>query len=186
MSTVAPRRICLVGVRGVGKTTLIRQVVGEHPQVDYIVGSAVLRELAGEAFEQFDHLEPAVKRQFRERAIEWMESRQTCTEKHILCDGHTSLLDESTGRVGPVFTEHDCQFFRELILLEATAASVLEHRRRDSSKRRSLDPAVISAEIDGERSTSRRIAEEWGMLFHTLPFSTDPDAALRLKEILNG
>ena len=50
------RRVCLVGVRGVGKTTLIRSLLPQLPHVDYIVGSAVLRELAGADFARFDHL----------------------------------------------------------------------------------------------------------------------------------
>ena len=57
MSLSNPRRICLVGVRGVGKTTLIRKVIDSLPTVDYIVGSAVLRELAGAEFQRFDHLD---------------------------------------------------------------------------------------------------------------------------------
>lgn len=184
MTTPSPRRICLVGVRGVGKTTLIRRVVAELPNVDYIVGSAVLRELAGADFQRFDHLSPEIKQQYRVQAIAWMEARQANTRKHILCDGHTSLLDESSGIVGPVFTERDCQFFRELILLEAPIEAVLEHRRSDTTKRRSLDARIVAAEIDGERVTSREVAAAWGMLYHTLPASRDPDAARRLKEIL--
>jgi adenylate kinase len=184
MTTTVLRRICLVGVRGVGKTTLIRRVVTELPHVDYIVGSAVLRELAGSDFQRFDHLEPQVKQRYRERAIEWMEDRQAGTGKHILCDGHTSLLDESTGTIGPVFTDRDCRFFRELILLEAPIEAVLEQRRTDSTKRRSLDPQVIAAEIQGERETSRKVAESWGMVYHTLPASTAIEAADRLKDIL--
>lgn len=184
MNTRTPRRICLVGVRGVGKSTLIRNVVAELPFVDYVVGSAVLRELAGSDFQRFDHLPPEVKQHFREQAIGWMEARQARTGLHILCDGHTSLLDESTGLVGPVFTERDCGFFRELILLEASVETVLEQRKSDMTKRRSLDPKVIAAELDGERMTSRRIAESWEMLFHTLPASRDPNTASRLKEIL--
>lgn len=184
MTMPALRRICLVGVRGVGKSTLIRRVVSELPHVDYIVGSAVLRGLAGSDFPRFDHLEPQAKQRYRERAIEWMEDRQASTSKHILCDGHTSLLDESTGTIGPVFTERDCRFFRELILLEAPIEAVLEHRRADTTKRRSLDPQVIAAEIRGERETSRSVAETWGMAYHTLPASTAPEAPERLKDIL--
>ena len=185
MSPKEPRRICLVGVRGVGKTTLIRSVIGELPRVDYIVGSAVLRELAGDDFARFDHLPPAVKQRYREDAIAWMEERQRHTGKHILCDGHTSLLDESTGAVGPVFTDRDCDFFRELIFLEAPLDVVLERRRADVSKPRSLAPETVAGELLGERETSRRLAELWGMRLHHLPPNTDPVVRGRLLEILS-
>ena len=60
------RRICLVGVRGVGKTTLIRGVIDQMPGIDYVVGPAVLRELAAPELARVDHLPPAVKQRYRE------------------------------------------------------------------------------------------------------------------------
>jgi adenylate kinase len=179
------RRICLVGVRGVGKTTLLRSVIADLPDVDYIVGSAVLRELAGPDFARFDHLPMAVKEGYRHEAISWMERRQATTGKHILCDGHTALLDESTGIVGCVFTERDCRFFRELILVEAPAEVVLARRQGDLSKRRSLNIEVIEKELSAERESSRLVAERWGMILHRLPPDTDPDGSPWLKELLS-
>jgi len=153
--------------------------------VDHVVGSAVLRELAGDAFARFDHLPPEVKDWYRRQAIAWMENRQAREGRTILCDGHTSLLDESTGQVNAVFTEEDCQFFRELILVEAPIEVVLGHRLGDRTKRRSLERSVIEAEIDGERETAARIAREWGLTLHRLPAITDASTADRLVEFLS-
>ena len=179
------RRVCLVGVRGVGKTTLVRSVLPRLPGVDHIVGSAVLRELAGEAFVRFDHLPAEVKDAYRRQAIIWMEARQASEGRTLLCDGHTSLLDESVGRVGAVFTEEDCRFFRELVLVEAPLDVILARRAGDANKRRSLDPAVIAAELEGERETAAHIASEWGLTLHRLPPITDPGTADRLVELLS-
>ena len=178
------RRICLVGVRGVGKTTLIRSVIEELPHVDYVVGSAVLRELAGDAFARFDHLPAKAKHAYRVAAIDWMIERQAREGRHILCDGHTALLDESTGDVGPVFTDHDCRFFRELVLVEAPAPVILDRRAQDTAKRRSIDPEVIAKEVSAERDTSRLLSERWGMRLHELPPNTGPLARERLLELL--
>lgn len=178
------RRICLVGVRGVGKTTLVRSVVPALPTVDYVVGSAILRELAGSAFERFDSLPPEVKQRYREDAIRWMEERQAREGRHILCDGHTTLLNAGTGQVEQVFTELDCRFFRELILFEAPAEVVLQRRRSDPSKRRNLDMDFIRAELEGERATCHAIAAAHGMVVYELPGGDDAAVAARLKELL--
>lgn len=183
-SIAVPRRICLVGVRGVGKTTLIRSILDRIPGVDYVLGSAVLRELAGAEFARFDSLPEPVKQEYRERAIEWMIDRQRRTGLHLLCDGHTTLLSQ-LGEVEQVFTERDCRFFRELILLEAEPEVVLSHRRADQSKRRSLDLAIIAAELTGERAACLRIGAAYQMTVHTLPPSGSPETASRLQEILS-
>ena len=179
------RRICLVGVRGVGKTTLIRSAIEELPNVDFIVGSSILRELAGEAFARFDHLPPEVKHGYREGVIDYMVDRQERDGRHILCDGHTALLDESTGKVGPVFTEKDCRFYHELILLEAPVEVLLDRRRNDTTKRRSTDLDVIAAEVAAERATSRELADRWGMRLHHIPDNTGPHARAQLLELLS-
>ena len=180
----SPRRICLVGVRGVGKTTLIRSVLSALPRVDYVVGSAILRELAGSAFAQFDSLPPEVKQRYREDAIRWMETRQERIGHPILCDGHTTLLNPSTGQVEQVFTELDCRFFRELILLEAPAEVILQRRRDDESKRRNLDLELLRAELAGEREACFSIAKAHGMQLHELPMGDDMSIAHRMKELL--
>lgn len=178
------RRICLVGVRGVGKTTLIRSIVDELPHVDYIIGSSLLRQFAGDDFARFDHLPHEVKHAYRERVIEWMVERQAREGRHILCDGHTALLDESTGEVGPVFTERDCRFYDELMLLDAPMEVILDRRLRDTTKRRSTDPKIIAEELSAERSTCRQIAERWGMRLHVLPPNVGSQARDRMLELL--
>ncbi|MFY0522502.1 ATP-binding protein [Archangium gephyra] len=173
-----------MGVRGVGKTTLIRSVLPELPRVDYVVGSAILRELAGSAFAQFDSLPAEVKQRYREDAILWMQTRQERMGGHILCDGHTTLLNSSLGQVEQVFTELDCSFFREIILLEAPAEIILQRRRDDPSKRRNLDLELLRAELAGEREACYRIAKAHGMQLHELPTGDDTTIAQRLKELL--
>lgn len=178
-----PPRSCLIGVRGVGKSTLIRALLPQLPHLDYVVGSAILRELAGDDFARFDHLPAARKEHLRREAIAVMEERQRRSGRPLVCDGHTALLDESTGRVGPVFTERDCRFFDALLLLELPAEEVLTRRRADPHKRRSLDLAVIRAEIAGEREESARLARTYGMALHLLPTGEDA-ARRRLLELL--
>lgn len=182
MTSPQARRLCLVGVRGVGKSTLARAVIPKVPTFDYIVGSAVLRELVGPEFARFDHLPAERKVSYRLAAIDWMERRQTITGLHVLCDGHTALLDESSGEVGIVFTDRDCEYFRELVLMEAPPDTILERRRADATKRRSLDPSTIEREIAAERTAVAAISARWGQRIHHL--QDGAGAADQLQEIL--
>jgi adenylate kinase len=171
------RRVCLVGVRGVGKTTLLRRVLPNLEPWEHIVGSRVLRELVGADFSNFDALPEPVKTDYRRQAIAWMEAHQSRTGLNLLCDGHTTLIDLDGG-VEQVFTDEDCRFFRELILLEAPAAVVLERRRLDRKPRRPRTLAQVQAELDGERGCCRRLARQWGLTLHELP-PNDLEQALR-------
>jgi len=174
---VSLRRICLVGVRGVGKTTLLRQVLPDFPAHEHIVGSQVLRLLAGPEFSRFDHLPDEVKESYRHQAIRWMEDHQAESSRHVLCDGHTTLVGQG-GEVEQVFTERDCRFFRELILLEAPAEVVYRRRQADLKPRAPRTVEQIQEELDGERACCVRLAQTWDMRLHRLP-SDQPEAALR-------
>lgn len=184
--TPGARRICLVGVRGIGKSSMIREVAGHFPSIDHIIGSSVLQELAGPDFEHFDYLPPLKKHAYRVGVIEWMEQRQAKLGRHILCEGHTVLFDESTKVVGPVFTPADCHFYRELILMDSAIEMILARRQADTSKLRCLDPKIIAKELAGERTTSELIAQTWGMKLHRLPIGNDSDIYQHFREILAG
>ena len=177
------RRICLVGVRGIGKTTLIRSLLPQLPEVEHIVGSAVLRELVGPEFDHFDGLPEPVKERYRRAAIAWMERHQDEQRKAILCDGHTSLMDERTRSVVPVFTDRDGAFFRELILLDGPPELVVTRRTADPTKWRATEVGLIAAELEGERSISEAVAQRWGMVLHRLQ-ADEPTVGIRLLELL--
>lgn len=178
------RRVCLVGVRGTGKTTLIRSAIERLPSFEVVTGSAVIREIAGSEFAHFDQLPSNVKRCYREAAIEWIERLQVATGKHLLCEGHTTLLDERSRQIEAIFTERDCKFFREIVLLEASPDEIFARRKGDLSKRRSLDPNLILAEIEAERETTKQIAMSWGMTLYELSNSGYQTITRRLEEIL--
>lgn len=174
------RRICLVGVRGVGKTTLINSVLSRVPWIDYLIGSNILRQLVGEDFVNFDRYPEERKQNFREQAIMYMEKRQMQTHKDILVDGHTTLYNAETGKVEGVFTELDCQFYTDLIYYNATYEVVLNRRKNDFNKRRILDPEIIKQELLGERNESIRIAKDYQMGWYEIT----EDAPEKMHELL--
>lgn len=160
------RRICMVGIRGIGKTTLNKSVLPRLPWIDYLIGSSILRQLVGEDFINFDKYPNDRKQYFREQAIRYMVDRQVQTQKDILVDGHTTLYNQETGKVEGVFTDLDCRFFTDLIYYNAPA-EVIQHRRiKDQSKKRVIDINIIKQELQGERNESLRIAKEFQMGWH--------------------
>ncbi|HNN91825.1 MAG TPA: ATP-binding protein [Pseudomonadota bacterium] len=172
------RRLCLVGVSGLGKSTLLRAIAPRLPRYYCISGSTLLRELCGAEFPHFDHLPDVRKQAIREGVIRRMVQIQSERQLHILCDGHTMLRSRASGVIEPVFTAEDCAFYHELILLHAPASVVVARRQADTSRSRPTDEAMIQEELAAEAAESRRIAERHAMRFHQLDAA---DAALEAQ-----
>lgn len=180
---MALRRLCLVGVSGLGKTTLVRTMAPRLPSFCCLTGSALLRELCGAEFQYFDHLPEVRKRELREAAICRMAQIQDERQMHILCDGHTTLRSRASGMIEPVFTAQDCAFFHELILLHAPASVVIARRQADVARPRLTDEAKVVEEIEAEAAECRRIAKCHGMRLHQLDAAA-PDPEARLLHLL--
>lgn len=180
------RRLCLIGIKGIGKTTLIRSILDNIPHIDYLIGSDILRQLVGEHFNNFDYFPEEEKQMYRKKAIEYMINRQKETNKDILVDGHTSLFNPVNNEPQNVFTDMDCNFFTDLILYEVNASIVLERRKRDSSKKRILDLSIIKKELEFERENSNRIALKYQMQMHYLIEELNTQLKEKLIDILRS
>lgn len=180
---MTPRRLCLVGVSGLGKTTLLRALAPRVPAYRCLTGSTLLRELCGDEFPRFDHLPEARKRELREAAIRRMEQIQNESGLHLLCEGHTTLRSRASGLVEPVFTAEDCTFFRELILLHAPASLVSSRRQADVTRQRPSAEVIVQEEIAAEAAECQRIAERHGLRLHLLN-GLDPALEERLLHLL--
>lgn len=179
------RRLCLVGVSGLGKTTLLGALTPRLPDYRCLTGSKLLRELVGEEFARFDHLSPERKKYFREAAIRLMEQIQETTGLHLMCEGHTTLRSRATGQVEPVFTALDCGFFRELILLHADPPLIAARRRADTTRQRPTGEEAVREELIAESAECQRIAEHHGLRLHRLD-AGDLALSERLLTLLRG
>ncbi|MHA1149206.1 MAG: ATP-binding protein [Promethearchaeota archaeon] len=178
------RRFCLIGIKGIGKTTLIKSILDKIPNIDYLIGSQILRKLVGDRFNNFDYFPEDEKQKYREKAIEYMINRQKETNKDILVDGHTSLVNPVNGKPENVFTELDCNFFTDLILYEVDASIVLKRRKSDALKKRILDISIIERELEFERENSVKIAKKYGMQMHFLIEHSNTQLQEQLIKIL--
>ncbi|MCP6719087.1 MAG: AAA family ATPase [Patescibacteria group bacterium] len=180
------KRYCLIGIKGIGKSTLIKTILKEIPNIDYLIGSQILRELVGSRFDNFDYFPEDKKKKYREKAIEYMIKRQNENHKDILVDGHTSLYNLINNAPENVFTKLDCQFFTDLILYEVNALTVLERRKSDFKKKRILDLSIIKKELFFERDNSENIAKKNGMQMHYLNEDFQDHIGKVLIKILRG
>lgn len=160
------KRICLVGVKGIGKTYLIYSILDKIPNIDFIIGSDVLKILVSDDerdFSLFDNFPEDLKQTYRENTINYMIQRQKEIKKDILVDGHTTLFNPNTDTVQNVFTDMDCRFYSHLILYETSLDNVLNRRREDLSKNRILDPKIIEEEMKMERKNAEKISKKYGI-----------------------
>jgi len=185
------KRFCFIGVRGIGKTTLIHSVLPELPHLDYVLGSDILRSLVqqdGNDFRQFDFFPEGLKMEYRRRSIQQMIKRQVKNRKTILVDGHVSLYNPQKKRVECVFTPDDCVFFTDFILYETSADKVMKRRKNDKNKNRILDMEIIREEILREREIAFDISLKHNIKMYYLneiEFSNFRELQCRLFEILS-
>ncbi|MHA1758141.1 MAG: AAA family ATPase [Promethearchaeota archaeon] len=158
------KRYCLVGIKGVGKTTLLRSVL-PLPNIEYYTGSQILKKLVGKDFYKFDYFSNERKEYFRKKAIQFLWDRQSQNGKDILIDGHVTLFNPKTEKIERIFTESDCEFYTDLILLEAPINLVLIRRINDL-KKRITNRDYIKQELIAERNEVNRLKKEFGMVVH--------------------
>jgi adenylate kinase len=149
-----PRRICIIGARGVGKSSLVKAAL---PRLDgwvHLIGSEILRSLLPEG-QTMAALDNQQRRNYRHLAAALMLRQDLTGKTGLLCEGHCALYSDRTGITEEVFTPTDDALFTELIELVAPAEEVLRRRQRDLQKARPLSMQAIEAEIAAEHQAAR-------------------------------
>ncbi|MHA1230068.1 MAG: AAA family ATPase [Candidatus Helarchaeota archaeon] len=165
------RRFCLIGIKGVGKTTLLKSIIGKIPNIMHFTGSSILKMLVekdGGDFSKFDNLPEIKKKRYRKEAIKYMLKLQEKNKKNIIVDGHTTLYNPNSNRIEGVFTIDDCNFYTDLILYETSPNTILKRRLKDKTKKRSTDLDFIKKELECERIEAQKLAKKYGMKLHYL------------------
>lgn len=166
-TTSRPRRICIIGARGVGKSSLVKAAL---PRLDgwvHLIGSEILRTLLPEG-QTMSSLDERQRRNYRHLAAAEMLKQDLSGKHGLICEGHCALYSERTGVVEEVFTQTDDALFTEIIELIAPASEVLRRRQRDQLKPRPLTMQAIEAEIQGEHQAARNACLRNGCKHTTL------------------
>lgn len=156
--------VCVGGISGVGKTTLLQRHVAGEPRDQQMTGSSVIRQIiAPEGFEALDRWPSAQREQVREASIVRLAAMRAACPGRLLIDGHFTLRNRGTRALEPVFTPGDRGFYQALVLVDAEAAQVTAQRMRGETRRQNETDAEIEAHLEFERAWAHRLHEQMGV-----------------------
>jgi len=178
------RRICFTGVRGVGKSTVLKDVIEGDIDMCFTSGSDILQEMMGETYSQFEYLPEEEKYAYRLKIRDVLHKSQEQEKKDLLVDSHLTVYNLKTGEIDVIFTHRDYDFYTDIILLDASPELILRHRKRDTKKERIADLNIIRKELDFERKMAKEISEEYGIRLHLIQMGEHATESLEI--ILNN
>ncbi len=180
------RAYLMVGVRGSGKTTLIRSVLPRVGRFEYISTDTVIRSLVGTQYPQFNNFPDEVKKQIRSRAIMYMRDETERFHSQLIVEDHATLYNPNTRKLERVLPEEASFFFSDIILHSVEPSVVLQRRRSDPLVKRTLDLEFIKREVLVEEDMAHKYASLSHMDFHVIKDQGGPEPAERLFRLLQG
>ena len=179
------RRILLIGVKGIGKTTILNKILPDLPQLLFIPGSGGLKEIVGATFDNFERFPLEKKSEYRNKLTEYWKSIQERNGKHVIIDGHTILHMAHNNMMENILTHENCMFFTDFVYMNAKPEVILERRKNDLIKKRNTDLETIRKEIEAEWEETHRIVRTYGQNIYYLEDPGNVDVSGELKQILN-
>ncbi len=150
------RVVAVLGISGVGKTTMVSAFTQGHPWVHSIRASALLKEVA--AVDDVEILRTASAADIRANqdrlALAFSELRRRHPDHHIIFEGH-SLIDNDEGVV-VVPTTTFVKLSPDLIIfLEDSADAILTRRLADAGR---IRPRRSTEEISAHQQAAKEAA----------------------------
>jgi adenylate kinase len=176
------RRICFTGVRGVGKSSVLKEINKHNLNMCFASGSDILKDMMGESYSQFEFLPEYKKYAYRLKIRDILQKMQENTDKHLLVDSHLTVYNLKTADIDLIFTHMDYEFYTDIILLDSYPERILDHRERDTQKKRITDLNIIRKELEFERQKAMSISNEYGINLHVVEMGDN--AAAMIENIL--
>ena len=180
------KRYCLVGVKGCGKSSTAKAIEDSMNTVTFIEGGKILKRLVSANFDQFDDFDHDEKMRIRRLAIKEFGKIQSNEQKDVLVIGHTTLYNRTLNTIDRVFTDADCAFYTDLILLESSPQNIYQWRKADADRDRICDIEIIRSELEAERKETHRLGMKYSMTIHHLLNDSIESTAKNLRAILEG
>ncbi len=175
--------ICLIGVKGIGKTYLINRLKKVDDSFLYFTGSSMIRKVVGEEFPNFDAFTQERKEIFRDIVIKRFEEIQKRKGKNLVIDGHMTLYNIHKKTIESVVRKSDIDFYDHYILLHPTPELVYQRRLGDKLKQRILDREIIRQEIRREKEKVEEICAEYNKTLDVIDLPTENADEILLRII---
>lgn len=178
------RRVALLGLSGVGKSTLIGRVAVHTPLLHLQASSLIKAEQQHrtQAPDSSETLRTGPVLENQALMIAAFERLTRTTILPVVFDGH-SLIDSRDGLLEIPSTVFAALSLDAIAFLAADPANIFERRRLDAGRERPARDLVTLAQHQSLAETvARRIANDIGRPFHLLDF----DQKERLASLLAG
>lgn len=178
------RRVALLGLSGVGKSTLIGRVAVHTPLLHLQASSLIKAEQQNraQAPDTSEALRTGPVLDNQALMIAAFERLTRTTTLPVVFDGH-SLIDGRDGLLEIPSTVFAALSLDAIAFLAADPAAIFERRRLDAGRERpARDLATLAQHQSLAEAAARRIADDIGRPFHPL----DGDPIGRLASLLAG
>lgn len=171
--------VCVAGVPGVGKTTILCAHVDKEKRDMQITGSSIIKSIIAPAtVKDLDSWSSEKRDSIRRLSIKKLDELRKQCNGRLLIDGHFTLRNRISGKFESIFTDDDKEFFKALVLVDASAKSIFLQRALSGRDRGAESIQEITDHIDYERQEGRRLAAVMEVPLLEL---CEPDDLMRLK-----
>jgi adenylate kinase len=153
------KRIGLYGVSGVGKTTILNELIQLSSNILWLEGSSLVLDAANLTLEKFKDLPETQKYRFREMAISNAIEIQKSKNQHVIIDGHLAFA-RGENEFENVMTEMDKMFYTDFVYLKLSPITILERQEKDLLRNRSYSLETITNWQKFELSELEKVCEE--------------------------
>lgn len=161
------KRIGLYGVSGIGKTTIMKEVIRQSLNVTWLEGAQLVIKAAGLTLGDFKKQTDENKYLFREKAIDAAFEVQRKEKKHIIIDGHLILI-KGKNSFENVMTHKDVMFYTDYIYLTLQPDQILNRHQNDRNKKRDYCADTLLKWMELELGTLKNLCEKHRFNLHVL------------------